>query len=185
MIQVTLAGYTVHVAETMPERDDPDCAHATLVEWFGNASRVEQGYNSASDDLHLHVEVRRGSAWPFLCVAQHYRREGGWYPGVLLVPETAILFIGAGERLLAYDLHGPARLWEDQADTGFHEWQRYDDLMVMSAELELAAWDLRGVKRWTTFAEPPWAYHVEGNMVYLDVMGTVSSFPLVSGPAQR
>jgi hypothetical protein len=184
MIQVTLAGYTVHVAESMPECDDPGCTHAALVERFGSDTRDERDHRSAGDDLHLHVEVRRGSAWPFLCVAQHYRREAGWYPGVLLVPETATLFIGAGERLLAYDLHGPACLWENRADTGFHEWQRHDDLVVMSAELELAAWDLRGGKRWSTFVEPPWAYHVEGSMVYLDVMGTVSSFPLVSGPAR-
>lgn len=188
MIQMTLAGYTVLVAETMPERDEQDCTHAALVDRFGSDTRAEWSHRWADDDLYLHVEVRRGSAWPawpILCVAQHYRREGGGHPGVLLVPETAILFIGAGERLLAYDVHGPARLWEDQADTGFHEWQRHDDLVVMSAELELAAWNLRGVKRWSTFVEPPWAYHVEGSMVYLDVMGTVSSFPLVSGPARH
>jgi hypothetical protein len=39
---------------------------------------------------------------------------------------------------------------------GFHGWQRHEDLVVMSAELEMAAWDLRGVKRWSTFVEPPW-----------------------------
>lgn len=181
MIQVTIASYTLSVVESMPERDDLGCSHAALVERFGSDAA---GHISRGD---LHVEVRHGSTWPtwpFLCVAQHYwpGREAGCYPGFLLVPETAILFIGAGERLLAYDLRGLARLWEDQADAGFHDWQRHDDLVVMSAELELAAWDLRGVKRWSTFVEPPWAYHVEGGMVHLEVMGTVSSFPLLAGP---
>jgi hypothetical protein len=131
--------------------------------------------------------VRRGSdSWPFLCVAQHYApgRWAGSHPGLLLVAETSILFIGAGERLLAYDLHGPVRLWEDRADTGFHEWQRHDDMVVMSAELELAAWDIRGVKRWSRFVEPPWEYQVEGGVVHLDVMGTISSFPLQAGPTR-
>ena len=180
MIQMVIASYAVSVGESMPERDDATCMHAALVERFGCDMRDEPGHVPVG--YNLHVEVRRGSAWPFLCVAQRYCREGGGNPGVLLLPETDILLIGAGERLLAYDLHGPTRLWEDHADTGFHEWQRHGDVVVMSAELELAAWDLRGVKRWSTFVEPPWAYRVEGGMVYLDVMGTVSSFPLLAGP---
>lgn len=183
VIQVSVAGYTIHVGESMPERDDLECAHATLVERFGGDDVCDEPVRRrAGDDLH--VAVRRGSEWPFLCVAQNYRRAAGWYPGVLLVPETSVLFIGAGERLLAYNLLGPGRLWEDQADAGFHRWQRHDDLVVMSAELELAAWDLHGVKRWSTFVEPPWDYRVDGGIVHLAVMGIPSSFPLVSGPTQ-
>jgi hypothetical protein len=177
MIQVTMAAYTLTLAKSVPERDDVRCAHATVVERFGS----ELGGRSCGE---LHVEVRRGSdPWPFLCVAQHYApgRWAGSHPGLLLVPETSVLFIGAGERLLAYDLQGPARLWEDTADTGFHKWQRHDDMVVMSAELELAAWDIHGVKRWSCFVEPPWEYHVATGRVELDVMGTLSAFPLQAG----
>jgi hypothetical protein len=53
----------------------------------------------------------------------------------------------------------------------------------MSAELELAAWDVHGRKLWTTFVEPPWGYRVEGGRVRLDVMGRGSSFDLTAGPA--
>ena len=183
MIQVNIADYIVQVGESMPERDDPDCARAALVERFGSEWESEQRYHGFHGWHDLHVEVRWASPWPFLCVGQQYERKGGGYPGVLLVPETAVLFIGAGERLLAYDLRGPTRLWEDQADAGFHGWQRHEDLVVMSAELELAAWDLGGVKRWSAFVEPPWGYHVESGTVHLDVMGTVSSFPLWVGPS--
>jgi len=185
MMKVALDGYTLLLGECMPEVDDPACAHALLVERFDAAPLIVRGHRSASEELH--IEVRRDAiwpAWPILCVAQRYRREGGGDPGVLLVPETGILFIGAGERLLAYDLHGPRRLWEDQADTGFHAWQRHDTSVVMAAELEVAVWDIRGVKRWSTFVEPPWSYRVEDGMVHLDVMGTLSSFPLDAGPSR-
>lgn len=51
-----------------------------------------------------------------------------------------MLFLGVGERILAYDLNGPTRLWEDTADTGLLGWARHGAFVVMSAELELAAW---------------------------------------------
>jgi hypothetical protein len=117
----------------------------------------------------------------------HYQRfspcSGGFNPGVLLVPETGVLFIGAGDRLLAYKLDGPQRLWEDNANAGFWSWQQHGDFVLMAAELELAAWDTHGKKLWTTFVEPPWTYRVDGDQVHLDVMGSKSSFSISSGPA--
>lgn len=172
MICVTIAGYRVSMAESIP---DGYGKHAVLVEEFA----VDRPNSSA-----FYLEVQRASDWPFLCVAQRYWPTywAGSYPSILLVPETHILFVGAGERLLAYDLEQPARLWEDCADTGIHDWQRHDDIVVMAAELELAAWDIQGAKVWSTFVEPPWEYRVEGGVVHLDVMGVLSSFPLVAGP---
>ena len=138
-----------------------------------------------SDGTALVISVQLGSgAWPELLIAQRFTPgpEAGFQPGVLLVPETNLLFIGAGERLLAYDLRGPRRLWEDTADTGFWRWQRHGDVVVMSAELELAAWNLEGNKLWSTFVEPSWDYEVLGDRVALDVMGEKSSFDLKTGP---
>lgn len=54
----------------------------------------------------------------------------------------------------------------------------------MSAELELAAWDLEGNKLWTTFVEPPWEYAVRDGVVRLDVMGAKSEFPAWTGPGR-
>jgi hypothetical protein len=51
----------------------------------------------------------------------------------------------------------------------------------MAAELELAAWDLRGRKLWSRFVEPPWEYRIEGEVIILDVMGAVSRFDLRTG----
>ncbi len=111
-----------------------------------------------------------------------YDPSGGFHPGALLVPETGLLFIGAGERLLAYRLDGPTRLWEEATDCGFWGWARHEDRVILSAELELAAWDVRGRKCWSMFVEPPWSYEVSAGMIELDVMGTRSRFPLDTGP---
>lgn len=128
--------------------------------------------------------TKRGDGWPFLVVAQRYQPAGnGWYPGVLLVPETAVLFVGAGERLLAFDLANPRRLWEDRAECGFFRWSRYGEFVLVSAELELAAWRSDGRKLWTTFADPPWEYGVRGNEVTLSDGSRRVSFDIHSGPA--
>jgi hypothetical protein len=52
---------------------------------------------------YLSVAVDDGQEnWPLL-VTQRYSPSGsGFEPGVLLVPETGMLFIGAGTRLLGY-----------------------------------------------------------------------------------
>jgi len=124
------------------------------------------------------------SEWPELIVAQRYKPAGhGFNPGVALVSEMAVLFVGAGRRLLAYQLEStPRRLWEETADLRFWHWAVHDDVVLMSAELELAAWDTQGRKLWTIGVEPPWNYVVRAGRVHLDIMGTVSEFTLAEGP---
>lgn len=56
------------------------------------------------------------------------------------------------------------------------------DVVVMSAELELAAWTVTGHKLWTAFVEPPWDYSVEDDQILLDVMGRRSRFGILHGP---
>ena len=90
--------------------------------------------------------------------------------------------LGAGSRLLAFDLSRPARLWEDTAELGFWSWSRHADTVLMAAELELAAWDIGGRKLWSTFVEPPWDYTVTDGRVALNIMGDVTSFDLTGGP---
>lgn len=160
----------------------PDGLPVAYAAFKGKARLVEE-FALSEPDLCCLVVLRADLETPLLVVAQSFSPAGcGFEPGVLLVHETNRLFIGAGERLLAYDLGGPARLWEDAADTGFWGWARHGETVLMSAELELAAWDLAGRKLWTTFVEPPWSHRVEAGTVHLDVMGTKSDFPLLSGP---
>ena len=178
MVQVSVGGYVLRMSESIPEQHEYDiyAKRAALVEEF----ELER----ADRDAFYLTAQREVSAWPFLCVAQRYYPDtiAGCHPGVLLVPETGLLFVGAGERLLAYDLARPARLWEDQADDGFHGWFRHGDTLVMSAETGLAAWDIDGIPLWGTFVEPPWEYYVDDGTVHLDVMGALSAFPLHTGP---
>ena len=138
-----------------------------------------------SDWCYVAVSNTKRSDWPFLTVTQRFWPcAGGFTPGVILVPETRLLLIGAGERLLAYDLEKPQMLWEDTAEFGFWCWARHHDTIVMSAELELAAWDLSGKKLWSTFVEPPWDYRICNGTLKLDVMGVESQFDLIAGPTR-
>ncbi len=144
----------------------------------------------ARDDADAHsgvlsVGLSDGS-WPFLIL-----RHSGTVPwaedtlrlDVALIPETHILFVGAHSAVWAYDLRQPARLWTDTAEMGFLGWQRHGEAVVMSAELELAAWDLQGHKLWSTFVEPPYDYTIVDNRVQLTVMGVLTTFPLDRGPS--
>jgi hypothetical protein len=130
------------------------------------------------------VTVKRsGDKWPWLVVAQSYEPHGvGFEPGALFVAETHVLFLGAGERILAFCLAPLGKLWEDRVDTGFWGWEQHGDTVVALAELELAAWDATGHKLWSTFVEPPWDFTVLGDLVELDVMGAKRSFSLRDGP---
>jgi hypothetical protein len=134
----------------------------------------------------MEVRVSRGlDIRAFLVVCLPYLRGSGFSAGMLYVPETDLLFVGGGERILAYNLTTRSRLWEDTAETGFWGLSRHGDTVIMMAELEMAAWSLDGEKRWTTFVEPPWNYEVEDDSVVLDVMGTRSRFNLHTGPHRR
>ncbi len=138
------------------------------------------------DWCYVAVSDNRKTEWPFLTVTQRFSpSQSGFAPGVILIPEAKRLFIGAGERLLAYDLDSPQRLWEDSADFGFWCWARHGDTIVMSAELELAAWDLLGKKLWSTYVEPPWGYSVLDGTLKLDVMGSKSVFNVTTGPSAK
>jgi len=175
MFSVTLGDYTLLC------QDDglPDLT----AEYLQHASLAEQFDISRSEGRAAFLAISREADWPFLVVALRYEPAGGGFaPGVLLVPETGRLFVGAGTRLLAYDLTASARLWEDHADFGFWAWQRHADTVLMSAELEPAAWTTEGRKLWTANVDPPWSYRVSDGRVELDVTGRRSEFDLVAGP---
>lgn len=113
-----------------------------------------------------------------------FELAGGHGPALALLPDMHRLFIGAGEELFCYDLTEPRRLWSDHADTGLWGWEVVEDTVLMSAELELAAWDQAGGKLWSRFVEPPWSYTVTAGQLTLDVMGEISKFGLRVGPVR-
>jgi len=160
--------------EKLPGLYDSYRQHAVLVEEFELASE---------DGVLSFFGVGRSNDWPELVVSQRYSPAGyGFNPGILLVRETETVFIGAGERLLAYSVGDPPRrLWVDRADAGFWSWNQHGSIVLMSAELQLAAWTSSGVKLWSKFVEPPWTYSVAGDLLVVDVMGQKSSFHLADG----
>ncbi len=147
---------------------------------------LDQSKETPHSDSPCFVGVSRSGlndGWPFLTIAQNYSPDcAGFHPGAIIVPETDLLMLGAGTRLLAYKLDPPYLLWEDSADMGFWGWERHGDTIVMAAELEMAAWNMQGRKLWSRFVEPPWTYRVVEGGVLLDIMGSYSSFPLITGP---
>ncbi len=74
--------------------------------------------------------------WPEIVITQKYGDAGGTFqPGFLVVPETSILFIGAVERLVGYNVERRERVFEDCTDYGFWGWTRQGDYILMAAEL--------------------------------------------------
>ncbi len=175
MFELTFDDYSVQVEDGgLPETYAEYSRHAQL--------KVEIGLEGGEGRAAF-CAVARQQGYPFLVIAMRYSPAGhGFAPGVLLVPETATLFYGAGTQLLAFELHTPRQLWADAADVGFWSWRRHGRTVLMSAELELAAWNVNGRKLWTTFVEPPWSYTVQDGAVRLDVMGEISEFSLQEGP---
>jgi hypothetical protein len=150
--------------------------HAALCEEFDLQSAGELWFLAVGTDAD----------WPGLVVAQRFQpgREQGFSPEVLVVLETDLVLIGAGERLLAYTLRKQKRLWEESGCSGFSGWRRYGDVLVMLGEAELAAWDLLGRKLWAAPVEAPWCHHVDPQheFVQIDSHGRRYEFPLRKGP---
>ena len=175
-VTVAVDGWTIRVQHGLP---------AVYQHYRRNAELAEEFDLAGDEGDSCFLAVTRGSEpWPGLVVAQRYSPSaGGFEPGVAFVPETGVLFVGAGTRLLAYSLRDrPRRLWEDAADMGFWHWSVHSSAVLMAAELELAGWTKDGIKLWTMFVEPPWSYQVAGDQIELDVMGRKTLFPLSSGP---
>jgi hypothetical protein len=150
-----------------------------------NAQLVEEFDLSSSDGETSFFAITAGHrSWPQLVISQRYEPSGyGFHPGLLIVPETSVVFVGAGSRLLAYRMTPePHRLWEDETFMGFWSWEAHEGTILMSAEMELAAWNSHGEKLWTTPVDPPWHYTLEPGRMTLNVTGDERSFPLPGGP---
>jgi len=168
---IALDGWTLHLQRGLPALFNLYRGHAELVDEFD--------LRSCDGDVCYASAGPVGVDWPSLVVVQRFSPSvAGFDPGIAFLPESRLLLLGAGTRILAYDLTRPARLWEDTADIGFWSWHVYPTAVLMSAELELAAWDRQGTKLWTRFVEPPWSFQVERDTVHLDVMGEHTQFPL-------
>lgn len=182
-------------------RDLPDYARRVSLSAGQYVVEVHPGHPSTFDQLASGArlvdvtDLRASEGRPCsVIVSEHgktvlvtsfrYQLAGGLGPAVALLPDVHRLFVGAGEEVFCYDLAEPRRLWRDKADTGLWGWEIVGATVLMSAELEFAAWDKAGEKLWSTFVEPPWSYAFDGDQVTLDVMGEISQFNLRAGPSR-
>jgi hypothetical protein len=175
MFQLSFGEYEVRCQHAgVPDLLSQFVHHAALYDQFDEPSEC--------DNACFLAVTRRGDSWPFLVVTQRYAPAGyGFFPGALVVSESHRLFMGAGRRLLGYDLLRPSRLWVDETDCGFWSWSRYGGVVLMMAELELAAWTTEGQKLWSRFADPPWEYRVEGAAVVVSDCRAVERVDLQTG----
>lgn len=158
------------------------CRHAEVVSEY-HLNEPKETDESESPCFVGVSKSRRNEGWPFLVIAQTFEPSSpGFDPGAIIIPETELLMLGAGTQLLAFRLNPPSLLWEDDADCGFWGWERHSNVVVMAAELEMAAWDINGRKLWSRGVEPPWSYSVSDAIVTLDIMGELSKFSLTTGP---
>ncbi|MEO7021276.1 MAG: hypothetical protein ABI234_14055 [Ktedonobacteraceae bacterium] len=160
LFKFTCGPYTISLADSLPPMHYSYCRRAQLVETFE--------LEGSSSPL-CYLTVARGHGWPFLIVAQRYSPgpQSGFYPGVLFAPETSLLLLGAGERLLAYTLDSPTKLWEYHLSSGFSQWERSQDCIIMSSEHELAVWNIHGQKHWDFAVSPPWQYAIQGDTIHV------------------
>ncbi len=173
MFRVIFERYTVTVASKFPALYDEYHKRATLVETF---------FDRDTEKPLCIVTLAKGKDWPFLVIAQQYEDyHDQFHPAILLVPETSLLFIGAGERLLAYSWDPSRKLWEETIMLGFWGWERYRQFVIMAAELEFSVWDIYGRKLWSMSVEPPWDYKLVDEVVHLNVMGEETVFYLENG----
>lgn len=105
----------------------------------------------------------------------------GFHPGALIILETQIAFIGAGTTIVVYDLSPISLLAQTQTECGFWGWRHINNVVVMSAELELAVWNIYGEKLWSRFVEPPWHYDIEDDTLLLNIMGDSIRLTLATG----
>lgn len=176
MQTITIGGWQVNVQTgTLPSIYDAYCVRAGFVDEIDLAN-----HDGTFSFIGL-ARAQSNAAWPELIVAQTYRDAHVFHPGFLIQSGTQRLFIGAGERLLCYDLENFQRLWEARTDCGFWGWYDLGAVVVMAAELEFSIYSAAGAQLWSTFVEPPWDFSVDGECVELDVMGDKRRLNLADG----
>lgn len=152
--------------------------------YVAQAKLVEDFNPDMSAENKCFIGVSRADSVPFLVIVQE-APQYVFRPEALVISQENIIFLGCGERLLIYDLNEPRRLLEDSTECGFFSWNHVGNNVLMSAELELACFSLKGSKRWSAFVEPPWSYTIKDDHIELDVMGNVQSFSICDGPPRK
>jgi hypothetical protein len=175
MFQITQGKYTINCLSIgLPSIYD---------DYKKRAKYVDEININNSDGENMFLSITEGKDWPEIVIAQRYNPSviNGFYPGVLIIPEKELMFLGAGDTISLYDLKNKNKKWKDSVDLGFWGWSIYNQYVVMSAECEFAIFTNEGHKLWTTFVEPPWDFKIEFDIVELDIMGNKKHYNISDG----
>jgi len=149
-------------------------ARATLVDQSGHSEQGRWYCLSVECGAETVLVVSRKRRGPFST------------PEALVIPETEVLFLGGAGRLLICDLKTPRRLCEHPVSSEFDRMARFEDAVLLAAQREFAAWDIRGAMLWNSLdaiaIEPPWGYAVRNGVVRLEGKSAAMTFPLMEGP---
>ena len=143
------------------------------------------GHTSGSTGFRMRIEAPSSIPQVLVVEGAIEGAESGFAPGLLVAEDASRVFVGAGEEARCYVLaEGGWRLeWRRRTDIGFWRWARHEDIVLMLAELEIIAWDVAGVLRWTLPVEPPWTYRVDAGVLVATTEGRTFRFPIERGPA--
>jgi len=163
-------------------------AIASSPEWVTHAEHtgavVRESIVCRDDERnYLAVGVSDSGTGPELLVEGWYSPgpSSGFFPSVLVVPDTGVAFIGAGSTVLCFSLKPIKKIAQEHVEAGFWKWHLHGQFVLMSAELEFSVWSTSGKKLWSRFVEPPWYFVVQEELVTLDVMGYQQVFDLLTG----
>ena len=174
MVYTTIGQYSLAIAIS-PDQVSHTARADSLVR--------EKLISQHDDQAYLAVGVSNLGLSPDLLVEGWYSPgpENGFHPGILVIPETEVVFIGAGTTVLCFSMAPIAKLDHREVEVGFWSWVRYGAKVIMCSELEFAVWNIHGKKLWSQFVEPPWSYEIQGEIVVLEVMGFQKRVNLENG----
>lgn len=162
MLHATVGRYSITLASS-PE----------LVR-YGTRVVVKEAIVCDSDSRnYLAIGISDSGLGPDLLVEGWYSPgpTSGFFPSILIAPDTGVAFIGAGNTVLCFAMTPIAKLAHEQVEVGFWQWHLHGQFVLMSAEMEFAVWSTKGEKLWSRFVEPPWHFTTHGELITLDVMG--------------
>ncbi len=180
MLTITVDDYTISTIDGDP--------HGWPFPWQGSGAKITERLEIAGDTgtwCGLKISHRDR---PVLELVIKYPSEW-WKPGVLLVPESKVVFLEVSGRIYIYDLEAGLQIAYERIDFPSWWWHREGDTVLLVAELDLMAWDISGRKLWSTDIEPPHDVTVRDGVVHVDAFSFARwrkqgrwRFPIRSGP---
>lgn len=150
--------------------------------WVERSSFTDlEGLNDAGTPIYIGIE--ENGKWEMMIVAFSADPvdDTFFHPELLFLPESKTLFIGGGRKAMTYSLKDKVKLSNKNLAIGFWYWAKHKSFIILVEELEVAVYDYEGRFVWETRAEPPWSYGIEGNILTLDIMDTITKYELNTG----